>query len=102
MYGFSKKCKLVSDENESTIGMAAQCMAHNRELVNAIISMVLFFILISFFLFRTLPIVNNLDVLFSKQTLTQLSCVSVCWQKYYLFTYIQSINLEYVVTIIGE
>ena len=46
MIGFSKKCKLLKEENERTIGMAAQCIAQIRELESAMRSMVLFFIFI--------------------------------------------------------
>jgi hypothetical protein len=46
IYGFSKKCKLLNDENESTMGMAAQCIAQIRELIDATISKVLLFIFI--------------------------------------------------------
>lgn len=46
-----QKCKLLKEENESTTGMAAQCMAQIIELEKAMRSMVLFLIFILLFLF---------------------------------------------------
>ena len=55
IYGFSKKLRLPNEENETMIGIAAQCIAQIKELNEAKISNVLFFTFIINKFIRVIP-----------------------------------------------